>query len=375
VQSIIQDWCQTITDAAAQQQAVRIIGGGSKDFLGQSLAGTPLLTRAYCGVIAYEPSELFITARCGTSLAEIEGTLAEQRQMLAFEPPHFGTDATIGGCVAAGLSGPRRASAGAVRDFVLGTRLIDGRGTPLRFGGQVMKNVAGYDISRLLAGSMGILGLITEVTLKVVPMPVEESTVALDLSQAEALLLMNRWGALPLPISAHCWHDDKLIVRLSGAAAAVRSAQQKIGGRQVDNADEYWLALREQRADFFTPELPSGLSTALTTELATTSPTPSLWRLSLPSTTPELATKRKQLIEWGGALRWVWGDATAAADMRRMAEQAGGHATLFRANDVAKRATSVFHPLAAPLDTIHDKLKQAFDPQRIFNPGRLYATL
>ena len=361
MEAIIDQWRQTIMDAAAARQPLRIVGGGSKDFLGQSLVGSSLATRGYCGVIDYEPTELFITARCGTPLAEIESTLADKGQMLAFEPPHFGGDATIGGCVAAGLSGPRRASAGAVRDFVLGARLLDGKGALLHFGGQVMKNVAGYDVSRLLAGSMGMLGLITEVTLKVSPKPQAETTVALDASHDDALALMNRWGGQPMPISAHCWHDDRLTVRLSGNASAVSSARRKIGGAEIEGADVYWLSLREQRVNFFAAKPENSEN--------------SLWRLSVPSTTPALALSGQQLIEWGGALRWTRSDGSGAQDIRAMAEQAGGHATLFRAPAAAKGNTSVFHPLAPPLAAIHRNLKRAFDPQGIFNPGRLYPDL
>lgn len=353
--AIIDEWRQTILTAGAQRQPLRLVGGGSKDFFGQPAAGTPLSTRRYRGVTAYEPSELFITARCGTPLAEIESILADKNQMLAFEPPHFGDDATIGGCVAAGLSGPRRASAGAVRDFVLGARLLDGNGRSLRFGGQVMKNVAGYDVSRLLAGSMGTLGLITEVTLKVSPKPMTETSVAFDAPQADALALMNRWSGLPLPISAHCWQDNRLTVRLSGAAAAVDSARRTIGGREIEEGDTYWRMLREQRTDFF---------------LAAPQ-TKSLWRLSVPSTTLELAHVGQQLIEWGGALRWLW-SAVGPHEIRSMVAQAGGHATLFRADASTKRDTGVFHPLQPPLAVIHRNLKHAFDPGGVLNPGRLY---
>ncbi len=357
--AIVRDWRQAILDAGAKGKALRLVGGGSKDFYGQSLAGTPLSTLAYTGITAYEPTELFLTARCGTTLASIEAALAEKGQMLAFEPPHFAEDATVGGCVAAGLSGPRRARAGAVRDYVLGIHLLNGKGELLSFGGQVMKNVAGYDVSRLLAGSMGILGLIADVTLKVTPRPVAETTLALNASQEEALALMNRWAGQPLPVSATCWHEGRLTLRLSGAAAAVRAAAEKIGGSAIADADAFWQALREQRADFFTKAMEGK----------------SLWRLSVPSTTPQLPLPGQPLIEWNGALRWLWADDAAVDLIRRVVGQAGGHATLFRASDATKERISVFHPLQAPLAAIHRNLKGAFDPQGVFNPGRLYREL
>ncbi len=354
IESIVGAWREAVLDAAEQRRPLRIVGCGSKDFYGGLPSGAPLFTGEYRGIVAYEPSELFITARCGTPLAEIEAVLAEKGQMLAFEPPHFHGGATIGGCVAAGLSGPRRASAGAVRDFVLGARLLDGKGGLLAFGGQVMKNVAGYDVSRLLAGSMGILGLIAEVTLKVVPRPVAETTLALQVSQQDALALMNRWGGQPLPISASCWQDNLLTLRLSGAAAAVSAACRSIGGAEIADAAAHWRGLRDHRAAFFAAQGGDAL-----------------WRLSLPSTTPALALPGTQLVEWGGALRWTWGDA-AAKEIRGLAEAAGGHATLFRASEAARQAVGAFQPLPPALAALHRNLKRAFDPHGVFNPGRLY---
>ena len=340
--------------AGREGRPLRIRGGGSKDWYGRAPRGEALETAGYRGIVSYEPSELVITARCGTPLAEIEAALAGRGQMLAFEPPHFGGGATIGGAVASGLSGPRRQAAGAVRDFVLGAVLMDGRGELLRFGGQVMKNVAGYDVSRLLAGSLGVLGLIAEVSVKVLPRPPAEATLRLALDQQEALRCMNLWAGQPLPVSATAWHDGVLSVRLSGARAAVASAERRIGGVTLDPgaAEGYWRDLREQRLAFF------GGGGAL-------------WRLALPTTAPALPHGAPQLIEWGGGQRWLRSDDAPEA-VRELAERHGGHATLYRGG---RREGSVFHPLAPAVHAIHRNLKNAFDPAGIFNPGRMYQDL
>ena len=342
--------------ASAAGTPLRLRGGGSKDWYGQQLAGQVLDTRPYAGIIDYEPTELVITARCGTPLAEIEAALAARNQMLAFEPPHFGLGATVGGTVACALSGPRRASAGAVRDFVLGAVLMDGKGERLAFGGQVMKNVAGYDVSRLLAGSLGTLGLILEVSLKVLPLPLREASLRFDCAEIAALRMLNEWGGQPLPISASCWHDGVLTVRLSGAEAAVTAARQRLGGDAVaaQDAVAFWSALREQTHDFFAG---SG----------------SLWRLSLPAHASAVILKGGQLIEWGGAQRWLKQDgdtdAAGAQRIRQSVAAAGGHATLFRGGD---KAVGVFHPLAPAVAAIHERLARSFDPAGIFNPHRMY---
>ena len=355
MQAIAEQFRQQIRAASAAGTPLRLRGGGTKDWYGQQLAGEVLDTRAYAGIIDYEPTELVITARCGTPLAEIEAALAARNQMLAFEPPHFGPGATVGGVVACALAGPRRASAGAVRDFVLGAVLMDGHGERLAFGGQVMKNVAGYDVSRLLAGSLGTLGLILEVSLKVLPLPLREATLRLDCAEIAALRLLNEWAGKPLPISASCWHDGVLSVRLSGAEAAVSAALQSLGGAVLapDDAAAFWQSLREQTHAFF-----AGAG--------------SLWRLSLPPHASAMILKGRQLIEWGGAQRWLKldGDADAAgsARIRQAVAAAGGHATLFRGGD---KAVGVFHPLAPAIATIHQRLRQAFDPAGIFNPHRM----
>jgi glycolate oxidase FAD binding subunit len=331
-----------------------IEGGGSKTFYGNADEGEVLVTRSLVGVVDYQPKELVLTARAGTPLAEIETLLAGQGQMLAFEPPHFGGSATLGGSIAAGLSGPRRPYAGAARDFVLGVRMIDGTGQPLRFGGQVIKNVAGYDVSRLMVGALGTLGLITEVSLKVLPKPAAETTLQFELNEAEAIQKMNQWAGQPLPLSASSWHAGLLTVRLSGAASAVHVAQARLGGEPLHEAAAFWLRLRDQTTPFFDTRQP-----ALNQ---------SLWRLAVKSSTPPLQLGDAQWIEWGGAVRWLVSDLPAAA-LREAAKGCGGHATLFRGETPAD---GVFTPLAPALLTLHRNLKQRFDPKGIFNRGRLY---
>lgn len=331
---------------------LRIRGGGSKDFYGQALNGEVLDTRGHAGIVAYEPTELFVTAKCGTPLAEIETALALQGQCLPFEPPRFSPDSTIGGVVAAGLSGPRRASAGALRDYVLGVKIIDGEGRELTFGGQVMKNVAGYDVSRLIAGSSGTLGLITEVTLKVLPKPVTEATLCFEMAQGEALGQLNAWGSQPLPIVASCWQNGVLTLRLGGARAALESATRKLGGEKVGaDGTAFWGDLRDQKLPFFAAE--------------------TLWRLSVPSVAPQIELPGEQLIEWGGALRWLKSDASPER-IRAAAASLGGSAMLYRAPDSLKAQVGAFAPLSAPLLKLHKNLKAAFDPRGILNPGRMY---
>jgi len=343
---------ERIAQAAAAGRALRLRGGGTKDFYGGEPRGEVLDVRGYRGIVSYEPTELVITARCGTPLAELEAELAGRGQCLPFEPPHFGEGATFGGCIAAGLSGPRRAAAGAVRDFVLGAKVIDGRGRLLSFGGQVMKNVAGYDVSRLMAGSLGTLGLIAEASLKVLPRPQHELTLRLELDEERALAALNAWGAQPLPISASAWEAGALTLRLSGAESAVRAAARKLGGSELQAAAPFWDAVREHRALFFSGGEP-------------------LWRLSVASTAAPLALPGRQLIEWGGALRWLKSAAPAAV-VREGAKRAGGHATLFRGGE---RSAGAFSPLDAVLLRLHRELKAAFDPAGILNPGRLYPEL
>jgi glycolate oxidase FAD binding subunit len=346
---------EKIRAAASARTTLRIRAGGSKDFYGNPPHGAVLDPRAAGGIVAYEPTELVLVARCGTTLAEIEALLDSNAQMLAFEPPRFGAGATIGGCIACGLAGPRRASAGyaygGVRDFVLGARLLDGRSQLLSFGGMVMKNVAGYDAARMLVGSLGVLGVIVEVSLKVVPKHAVETTLQFSMTESAALNQLNSWGGQPLPISASAWQAERLWVRLSGSAAAVTSAAARLGGERLDPdlGAQGWRGLREQTDTFFAGDAP-------------------LWRLSLPSTAAPLGLGQLQLIEWGGAQRWIRSDLPAA-EIRARAHESGGHATLFRGGN---RAAGVFSPPSLGLAAIHQRLRSQFDPFGLFDAGRLF---
>ncbi|MBW7923201.1 MAG: glycolate oxidase subunit GlcE [Burkholderiaceae bacterium] len=354
---------EAIRAAAAEGRSLRLVGGGTKDFYGEApTGGAPtgeaLDLRALRGIVSYEPTELVIQARCGTPLAEVEEALAAHRQMLAFEPPAFGDAATIGGVVAAGLSGPRRASAGSARDFVLGATVVDAQARVLRFGGQVMKNVAGYDVSRLMCGSLGILGPIVDVSLKVVPRPMREASVRFALDASEAIGAMNRWCAEPLPISATRWREGEAWLRFSGARPAVEAAlarfERERGATRIDDdeAAHRWRALREHQDPFFAGSEP-------------------LWRLSLPCTAPRLDLPGAVLVEWAGAQRWLRSDAPAAR-IRAECERVGGAATLFRGGD---RSAGVFPPLPEANRRVHRELKRAFDPAGLFNRGRMYPDL
>lgn len=354
---------ERVRAAAADATPLRLCGGGSKDFHGLAPQGTPLELRPLRGILSYEPTELVVTARAGTPLQELEAALAEAGQALAFEPPHFAQGdnlATVGGMVAAGWSGPARASVGAVRDFVLGVEIINGRGELLRYGGQVMKNVAGYDVSRLMAGSWGTLGVITEVSLKVLPQAPAQATLVFAMDEQQALDALNRWGGLPLPLNASCWTQGQLWLRLRGAQAAVQAACQKLGGDRLpdDQADALWHSLREQQHPWF----------------AARSDADALWRLSVPQTAAPLplpAGVAAPLIEWHGAQRWVQAPRAMARAIAAAAQAAGGSATIFRAASAdTTRDWRIFDPQSDSLKAVHAQLKRAFDPHGIFNPGR-----
>ncbi len=345
-------WCARVKEAAATHRPLHIHGGNSKAFYGRPVAGDALDTREHSGVLDYEPSELFIRARSGTALSEIEQRLDRHRQMLAFEPPRFSPHSTLGGVIASGLSGPRRPFAGAARDAVLGIGLINGKGEALHFGGQVMKNVAGYDLSRLMAGALGTLGLLTDVSLKVLPRPETEYTLKQVCTQQEALLRCAGWTANPLPLSGACWHDGRLYLRLSGTEAGVRHARHQLGDSLLEQDDGWWQRLRDQQLDFFRRDTP-------------------LWRLSVPPATPPLAIAGDWLIDWAGGQRWLYSNENAAT-IRQLTGSVGGQATLFRN---APDSEEVFQPLPAPLFSLQQRLKQAFDPEGILNPGRLYQDL
>ena len=365
------DLTDRIREAAARSQPLRICGGGSKEFFGEpAREGETLSTAGLAGVVSYEPSELVVTVRAGTPLAQLEALLASRGQCLPFEPPHFAGGATVGGMVAAGLSGPARASVGSVRDYVLGARIVNGRGQLLVFGGQVMKNVAGYDVSRLMAGAMGTLGLIAEVSLKVLPIAPAEATLRFEMRQDEALRRLNEWGGQALPLNASAWVEDAgvptLFLRLRGAVAAVEAACQRLGGEQMDNGQGEvaadWAASRDLQLPWFTERADRDL-----------------WRLSVPQTAPVLDLPDTPYVEWHGGQRWVRALPAEAERLREAARAAGGHATLFIAGgaDAARQSgrSGRLAPLAAPLDRIHHDLKREFDPAGILNPGRLYPGL
>lgn len=340
---------QQVNQALHSATPLRIQGADSKAFLGRPMTGEVLDTRSHRGIVSYDPTELVITARCGTPLSELAAALDAAQQMLPCEPPSFGNHATVGGMVASGLSGPRRPWAGSVRDYVLGTRVITGHGKHLRFGGEVMKNVAGYDLSRLMAASYGALGVITEVSLKVLPKPRQALSISLEIDPDRALQRLAQWGQEPLPISAACHDGQRLHLRLEGGEGSVAAAHDRLGGELLDAA--YWADLNEQRLVFFAQGQP-------------------LWRLSLPNNTAPLALPGQQLIDWGGAQRWLKSDADAAF-IRRVVEEVGGHATCYTPG----KTDSPFQPLPAALMRYHRNLKQQLDPKGIFNPGRLYAEL
>lgn len=344
--------CAQVERAHADIRALSICGGNSKAFYGHACDGEILDVSGHQGVLNYEPSELVIQARAGTRLADIEQLLSDNRQMLTFEPPHFTPDSTLGGVVASGLSGPCRPFTGAVRDAVLGVGLINGKGEALRFGGQVMKNVAGYDLSRLMAGALGTLGVLIDISLKVIPQPEVEYTLRQACSQLEALERFAEWMGKSLPLSAACWYDGHLYLRLSGSEAGARQAQQLLGNSKMSVHPEFWLSLRDHSHDFFNASAP-------------------LWRLSVPPATPPLALEGDWLIDWGGAQRWLYSKETTER-IRGISAEVGGHATLFRGAD---NGSEIFHPLPAPLFALHQRLKKSLDPAGIFNPGRLYKGL
>jgi glycolate oxidase FAD binding subunit len=355
------DLVDRVRAARADKSALDIRGGSTKAFYGEAPQGQPLDVTGLCGISSYEPSELVVTVKAGTPLAELEALLAESGQCLPFEPPRFAAGTTVGGMVATGLAGPARAAAGGVRDYVLGATLLNGRAELLNFGGTVMKNVAGYDVSRALAGSMGCLGVICEVSLKVLPLAHATLTLRLEMDEAQAIQRLNEWGGQPLPLNASAWWEGTLVLRLAGAMAAVRAARDKLGGEvvQADMSAGFWAGLRDHSDEFFTAAAQAVQGGA------------GLWRVSVPATTPTLKLSGEQLMEWGGAQRWLCTSAPAAT-VRDAAMAAGGHATLFRALD--KRA-GVFTPLKPAQDRIQRALKVSFDPDGLFNPGRLYPGL
>jgi glycolate oxidase FAD binding subunit len=352
-----------IRAAAADHTLLRVRGGGTKDFYGEAPQGEPLATAGITGITSYEPSELVVTVRAGTPLSELEAALAEKGQCLPFEPPRLGIGGTVGGMVAAGLSGPARASVGAVRDYVLGATILNGRGELLTFGGQVMKNVAGYDVSRVLAGSLGTLGVIAELSLKVLPVAPAEATLRFECSQADALRLLNAWGGQPLPLNASRWTAQDgsgvLWLRLRGAVAAVAAACAYLGGQREEDAEAGWLPVRDQRLPGFD---------------AAAGPV-ALWRLSVPQTAPMLAFDDlpPPLIEWHGGQRWYAAAATEGPRLRAAARAVGGHTTLFRVGAEGSAGQARFDALSPPLARIQGALIREFDPDVVFDRQRLHS--
>ncbi len=338
---------EQVNQALQNATPLRIQGSNSKAFLGRIVAGEVLDTRTHRGIVSYDPTELVITARCGTPLSELAEVLDDAQQMLACEPPSFGEGATVGGMIACGLSGPRRPWSGSVRDFVLGTRVITGHGKHLRFGGEVMKNVAGYDLSRLMVGSYGALGVVTEVSLKVLPKPRQCLSISLEMDSDRALLRLVEWGQQPLPISAACYDGQRLHLRFEGGEGSVAAVHDRLGGELLDAS--YWTDLNEHRLGFFDEDQP-------------------LWRLSLPHNTPRLSLPGVQLVDWGGAQRWLKSESQASL-IREIVGEVGGHVTCYSHGLI----DIPFQPLPAALMHYHQNLKQQLDPRGIFNPGRLYA--
>lgn len=343
---------EAIKQASVRKMPVKIIGGNSKSFYGRKIEGEELDVSAYKNIVSYEPTELVVTARCGTPISEVEALLAGQNQMLPFEPPHFAESATVGGTIVCGLSGPARPYTGSVRDYVLGVRMINGKGEDLTFGGQVMKNVAGFDVSRLMTGTLGTLGVILEVSFKLLPKPEATITIQQECDQQQAITLMNKLAGQALPLSAACYEQGKLSFRLSGFSSAIESARKEIGGELLPNDDAYWRSIKEHEHDYFVGDK-------------------SLWRIAVPPATEPLDLCGDCFIEWGGAQRWFRSDLPAK-QIREVVHAQKGHATLFRhGNDYV----DVFSPLSPEIKKIHQRLKESFDPDGIFNIGKMYSDL
>jgi glycolate oxidase FAD binding subunit len=342
---------EQVREASARRLPMRIVGGDTKRFYGRETGGTALATREHSGILRHDPAELVLTARGGTPLAEIEASLAAKGQRLPFEPPHFGAGATLGGTVACGLSGPARAWSGPLRDFVLGARVLTGDGRVLRFGGEVMKNVAGYDVARLMAGSLGILGVLLDVSLKVLPLPPGERTLALEMDEATALTRLPDLARSALPLSAGSWIDGCAYLRFEGSDATLDEIQRRLGGAVICDSLRFWMELREHRLPFFAGDLP-------------------LWRCTVPPLAPRLSLAGTPLIEWNGLQRWY--RCSPGVTAFEAAAAVGGHATLFRD---APAGVDVFSPLPPAMLRLHRALKREFDPAGVLNPGRMYADL
>jgi glycolate oxidase FAD binding subunit len=346
----IRTLCTSIQQANSSKQSLQLSAGGSKSFYGNQIFAPPLDVSANIGIVDYEPSELYISARNGTLLSEIESTLEASNQMLPFEPPHFTSQATLGGTVACGLSGPRRAYANSMRDCILGTNIVNGKGEYLQFGGNVMKNVAGYDVSRLMCGAFGTLGILTQISLKVIPKPQSEITIAIEVNQNEALETMNAWMQTQLPISATYFNNDVLYVRIAGLEKTTKKVHENIGGERFQDSDTFWKNIKDHQADFFQTDLP-------------------IWRVIIPSNTPVLSISGESCLEWNGGLRWIK-SSEDAQHIINQCQTANGHATLFKAKT---KANDCLPSISPKLQNLHLNLKSSFDPNHILNPGRMYS--
>ncbi len=344
------DLMQSVEEASKLKQALSIHGSNSKYFLGNRISAKSLNVSEHSGIIEYEPSELFITAKCGTTIQEIESALRDNNQLLPFEPPCFTTSDTLGGIVACGLSGPRRAYASSVRDCILGTHIINGKAEYLEFGGKVMKNVAGYDTSRLMCGAFGTLGIIMQVSLRVMPKPQFEMTTAIECSQSEAITKLNKWSQTLLPITASFHCDNQLHIRLEGLQSSVIKSHKDIGGESIPSSEIFWNSIKNHRHEFFTSEMP-------------------LWKLVLPNNTPSLDISGSTSLEWNGGLRWVHSNESPE-NIIRICQNARGSATLFKSES---KPDDFLPDLSPNLKKLHINIKSAFDPENIFNPGRQYS--
>ena len=332
----------------AAKEPVAVVGGNTKSFLGGRLSDEPVSMLEHSGIVNYEPTELVLTAKSGTSVKDIELCLKDARQMLPFEPPRFGAETTIGGVMASGLSGPRRVQLGSARDCVLGVRLINGLGQHLKFGGEVMKNVAGYDLARLSVGAYGTLGILTEVSVKVLPIPDKEQTQVIECSQAQAMATVIRFGRRPYPISAAAWVEGALSIRLSGAGNGVESAARSIGGETLADADQFWNSLRDLNHVRFDQE------------------NEWLWRVSVAPTTP-IDKIDSFCVDWGGGLRWVKTDPEDFS-LFKLAASFGGHATCFARK---RKLGTGMQPLEPGILRLNQRVKEAMDPFGLINRGRL----
>jgi len=342
---------QQVQHAIENNTPLNICGGNSKTFLGRNAIGEPINAAPHSGIIEYDSRELVITVRGGTSLSEIETTLAESKQMLAFEPPHYGASATLGGTIACGLSGPRRPHAGSARDFVLGCKVLNGRGEILNFGGRVMKNVAGYDVSRLMVGAFGTLGILLEISLKVLPRSAASHTLMQECSPIEAIEKMSVLRTHSMPVDAACYHAGQCYFRLSGSEQGVQHARTLLSGEELTHAEDFWHNLREQQLHFFDANKP-------------------LYRIAVKPDTAPLPLSGEWLIDWAGTQRWLVSDEPLE-HIRSVVAGRGGHVTVWRRGN----RDTVFQPLSAPLLSLHRNLKNSFDPNNIFNRDRMYADI